>query len=164
MPKLQVREVFRLFGVSEKRNKKGGYALVPFKNDAFNKEFDEDKLEDTLTDLVNDLYSSEAQYPWLKCRFLFDSDTEPNEQETFCIEIGDDERLEIEDISDLIDTGSGIFQFFIFVNPTREDYRWIVVSLCRVYTEQKKTTRNRVVKYWCRRCPLLMTFPILEVP
>jgi len=140
MPKLQVRAMVRLYGVSEKLNKKGLYKLLPFKNKAFNEEIGESEIEDTLTKLVNDLYCHETQYPWVKCRFLFDFDTDPNELETVRIEIDDDEFLGIEDITDIIDTGSGCCQFYIIVNPTRTEYRWIVATLYNVYTEQKDET------------------------
>jgi hypothetical protein len=135
MPKLVSNVVCRLYGVSEKPNKNGEYKLKPFDDDAFNKEFDESKIKDVLTDLTNALYKSEEGCRW----FLMEFTDEKCDDEVFTIKIDCNKRLEIPNITDLfnrdsVDAGPGYFKYFILVNATRTEYRWVVVSSYTVYS------------------------------
>ena len=134
--KLVRNNMIRLFGVSKKPDKSGKFKLVPFDNDAFNKEFDAAKIENMLSDLTK------ALYPFEEGRFggsrwfqvcppdEYDEDAE----EVSCIEFDVYKRLEILDITDLIDVDSGIFQYFILVNGTHTEYQWVVASMHIVYS------------------------------
>ena len=140
MPKLVTNCMFRLRSVSEKLNKEGMYPLVPFKNKAFNKNFDmnEVEIDDVLTNLVNDLYGHDQfGNHW----FQVGSD----EDKTISLKIDnighhktdDCDRLKIHNTVDLINFGSGMFQFFILFSAEHKEYQWVVVSLYLVYSDCK---------------------------
>ena len=137
MPKLEKNIMVRLYGVSEKMGKKGLYKLVPFKNEPFNKEINESEIKDTLTNLTKALYPSDevsfGERRWFQVCPEYD---DTNENEPFCIEFDVYKRLEIRDITDLIDVDSGIFQYFILVNETHTEYQWVVVSTHIVYSDK----------------------------
>jgi hypothetical protein len=122
--------MIKLYGVSEKPDKNGDYKLVKFKNKAFNEVMDEAKIEETLTNLVNDLYGHEDGCRWFHACVEDDSE----EVEVLCFDLNDggvswlpySKRLEIQNIMDLIDAGSGVFQYFILVNGKRTEYQWVV--------------------------------------
>jgi hypothetical protein len=128
MPKLVASRMVRLYGVSKKPGKREEYKLMQFDNDAFNNVFDEAEIGDILTDLVNDLYGQEEGNRW----FLIADYGDTDEDEMFRIEIDQDPLvdipnfIEIPNITDLIDFGSGVFQFFILVNGRRTEYQWII--------------------------------------
>lgn len=141
MPKLVTSCMVRLRSVSEKLNKNGGYKLVPFKNDAFNEEIDASEIENMLTDLVDDIYGREYGNRW----FQVGSDYDTDKDELFSIKIDDFDRpktddcdrLEIHNIVDLIDSGSGIFQFYLLFSESRKEYQWVVASLSIIYSDCK---------------------------
>jgi len=128
MPKLVASRMVRLYGVSKKPGKREEYKPMPFDNDAFNSVFDEAEIEDILTNLLNDLYGHEDGCRW----FLVADYGDTDEDETFRIEIDQDHLvdmpnfIEIPNITDLIDVGSGVFQFFILVNGRRTEYQWVI--------------------------------------
>jgi len=119
----------RLYGVSDNLDFETQYLqLVPFDNDAFNEELEECLLEDTLTDFVNDLYGHEDGCFWFGIGF----DDDDDDNMYFRHEIGDNKCVEILNIIDLIDyeldSGTGIFQYFIAVNGSHTEYQWIVAA------------------------------------
>jgi len=129
MGNLVACRMVRLYGISKKSGKSDEFKLVPFKNDAFNENIDESELSDTLTDLAKDLYGQDG------CRWFqayFENDEDLQETESFCFEIDYDDRLEIRNLIDLIDSdtgaGYGCFRYFILVNGSRSKYDWVVVS------------------------------------
>ena len=136
MPKLVTRNKFRLYGVSEKLDKRGLYKLVRFKNKAFNEEKNECVIEDMLTNLTNDLYPSDDESFHRSRWFQVCPDDDMNEGEPICIEFDIYKRLDIRNITDLIDTDSGIFQYFILVNGTLTEYQWVVASIHIVYSDE----------------------------
>ena len=131
MGKLVSRKVYRLYIVSEKPDKRGKYQLGLFDKKTFNKEIDEDKIEDTLTDLVNYVYYRQNGCCWFDVCINDDSD----EGKTFCTTIDNFNRLEIQNITNMIDLVPGSFLFYILVNGIRTECRWVVASIHTVYSD-----------------------------
>ena len=137
MPKLEKNIMVRLYGVSEKLNKRGLYNLVRFKNKALNEEKNKCEIEDMLTNLTKTIYPFDEGSLWESRWFrVCRKDDERNENEPVCIEFDVCYRLEIRDITDLIDVGSGLFGYFILVNGTHTEYQWVVASTHIVYSDK----------------------------
>jgi len=113
--------MFRLFGVSESPNENGEYPLESFDNDAFNEDIDADDLDESLTRLADATYGQGSR--WYEV-----TDDSFDDNGKVCIEINDDDRLELQDITDKIDTDTEHSRFYILVDAQLSDYRWVVAE------------------------------------
>ena len=120
MPSLDSRKVYKMYVVSEKQNKRGKFRLVPFDNDVFNKETDESEIADTLFGFADTLYDKDEK---TRCLEIID---DMRNAGTVRFKFKDDERVFIPDIIDKIDLGQGSFRFYLVINTTHKEYKWVV--------------------------------------
>ena len=121
MTKLFSRKLFRLYGVSDSPNENEEYLLEAFNDDAFNEDIDVEDLNETLTGLADATYGQGSRW-----HEIIDDHFEDNGK--VCIEINDDDRLEIQDITDKIATDSEHPKFYILVDAQLSDYCWVVAE------------------------------------
>ena len=115
-------DVFRLYCVSTNLNENGEYPLEPLNNDALNQDIDEDDLDEALDELADTSYGQEGGRLFEVTHVCYD------ENGKICAELGDDECLEIQDITDKIATDSEHSRFFILCDAQLSDYLWVVAE------------------------------------
>ena len=121
--RLLKQSMYRLYDLSEKQNEDGCYELVPFSDDiaAYNQDIVADSIDETLTELADALYGQGSR--WYEI-----TDGDYTEDGKIDMEIDDDNRLEIRDITDTIDSDPERSQFFIVVDANRTDYQWVIAT------------------------------------
>ena len=122
MNNLVACRMVRLYGVSAKPGRSDEFKLVPFDNDAFNEDIDENDHDDVLTDLANDLYGQEDGCHW------FEITEDMCDDGTVCVEIDHHEHFEFRNIMGMVDVDPEGSRFFIIVNGGRTNYDWIVAA------------------------------------
>ena len=119
--RLSTSMAFRLYGVSEHLNEDGVYPLESFEDDAFNEDIDADDLDGTLNELADVTYGQRSH--WYEI-----TDDSYDSEGKICISINDDDRLEIQDITEKIDIDSEDSRYFILVDAKLSEYRWVVAE------------------------------------
>ena len=111
---------FRLYDVSTQVDEHGHYGLEAFANAAYNEVIDEGKLNETLCQLAD------VQFGQSGCRYFeITDDVETDEHGKLCIDLDDDERLEVRDIVDKINIAFDESRLYVLVNATRTEYQWV---------------------------------------
>ena len=109
--------LFRLYAVSETPDEHGQYNLVPFRNNTFNQDIDESKTNEVLEGLVDAFYEQGGWYEIADK--IYDG--------VIRIDLDDDERLEVRDIIDQINTDPDrCRRLYILVDAECTEYQWVV--------------------------------------
>jgi hypothetical protein len=127
------KETFRLCDLVETQIEgKLHYERAPFSDDLsylfeeyidFNRVIDADDLDEMLNDLVDATYGEDSHGHW----FAITGDM-PDCDGIIHIKIKDDERLEIQDITDRILDLSEYTRLFILVKRQLTEYKWVVAD------------------------------------
>jgi len=118
---LSARELFRLYGVSENLNEDGVYPLESSDDEAFHEGISAEGLNGTLNKLADATYGQGGR--WYEI-----TDDHLNSKGNISIEINDDDRLEIQDITDKVATDSEHSRLYILVNAHPSEYQWVVAE------------------------------------
>ena len=111
---------YRLYDVSEISDEHGHYCLGAFADTAFNEDVAEEALDETLCQLADVLFGQSG------CRwFEITDDVETAENGTLCIDLGDNDWLEVRDIVDKIDVDPEESQLYVMVNASRTEHYWV---------------------------------------
>jgi hypothetical protein len=114
--KLNASNFIRLYSLSTEPNESDHYSLEPFSdnNAALNQDIEEDSINESLDELADGGSWHEI------------TDDSYADEGKIHIDIGDDGRIEIRDITDSIDCESEKSRFFVLVDVERSEYEWIV--------------------------------------
>ena len=113
--------VFRLYGVSENLDENGEYRLEAFEDDAFNEDIDVGEIDEALNGLADASYGQ-------GCCWYEVTDDSYESNGKIEIEINDDDRLEIQDITDKISIDSDHSRFYILADVQLLEYQWVVAE------------------------------------
>ena len=115
------KKMCRLYDLLERRIKGCRlyeYARFSVYHDVFNECVEEEGLDETLNELAEAIYGQGSR--WFEITDdLYDGAGK------FCIET-DDDRLEIDDITEEIPVFESDTRFFILVNGTRSEHQWVI--------------------------------------
>jgi hypothetical protein len=126
--KLKAREMFELGRVCEVLNEHGRYEVREIYDEGFECYIEKEMLEETLDKLAKHIYGEGAH--WYNAQEKFDP-----YYGKICIDLVLDKRLEIDDISDRINTVAGCgIRFIILVNRELTEYQWVVVTFKTIYS------------------------------
>ena len=114
-------DVFRLYGVSDVLNEEEEYPLESFGNDAFNEDIDAGGIDEALNGLADVTYGNGSR--WFEI-----TDDMYDGKGKVCIEINDDDRLEVRDLTDKVDTDSERSRFYILADAQLSEYCWVVAE------------------------------------
>jgi RNA-binding protein YhbY len=119
MPKLEVKTMVRLYGVSEKLDKWGKFQLVPFNGNAHNHNtvIRVDEIDEAIASLMKVLCGRNGE------KICYEIDSDMSHEGIISIQIRNDERLEIQDITGRIDVIPE--RLYIIVNTVRKECKWV---------------------------------------
>ena len=129
--KLSTMKTYRLYDVSEQLDEHGHYGLAAFSDTAYNEVIDEEELDETLFQLAD------VQFGQSGClHFEITDDTETAKNGKLCLDLGDNDWLEVRDIVDRINVAPDESRLFVLVNATCTEYQWVAaLSEGTVYSD-----------------------------
>ena len=128
---LHSTETYRLYDVSEEPDENGRYGLESFADTAYNEVIGKTELDKSIGQLADARFGQNgSRY------FEITDDVETGEQGKLCLDLDDNDWLEVNDIVDKIDVAPEESRLYVLVNASRTEYRWVAaVSEGVVYSD-----------------------------
>ena len=129
--KIIATNTYRLYDVSAQADENGCFGLESFADTAYNEVIDNEELDETLCQLTDVLFGQSG------CsHFEITEDVETAKNGKLCLDLGNNDWLEVQDIVDKINVAPEESRLFVLVNATRTEYQWVAaLSEGTVYSD-----------------------------
>lgn len=128
---LSTTHTYRLYDVSAEADEHGHYGLESFTDASYNEVIGEDELGESLTELADALFGQSG------CsHYEITDDVVTGTNGKLCIDLDDNDRLEVRDIVAQINADPDESRIYVLVNATRTEHRWVTaLSEGTVYSD-----------------------------
>ena len=117
---LVATNTFRLYDVSAQVDEHGHYGLESFTDTAYNEVIADEEFDETLCQLADVLFGQNG------CRYFeITDDVMTSKNGKLCLDLGDNDWLEVRDIVNKINVVPEESRLYVLVNATHTEYRWV---------------------------------------